>query len=271
MLRKVLMSAAVAIPAAFGGSAQAAVYDLAFIMDESGSVGFGNYTSAMNSLATALTNSLTPAVLAQDQYNITVISFSSDADVVVSSTLVSNTTQLGAVTTAINNISFDGSTTNYTAAFEALSAQANALTPGSAGSIINMMTDGEPFPNSGGNSDANIAAARDDLIDDGWDALGFEAVTNNPDSAFLASLAFDTGGVGTTNIISDPDDINDPLNETFVLEVSSFGDAYAAAIDAKVDAVVNPDPTPVPVPAALPLLAGGLALFGFFARRRNAA
>lgn len=272
MIKRTLSASIFALSALTGGASQAAVYDLAFIMDESGSVGSGNYTAAMNSLASALSTSLTQAVLDVNQYNITVISFSANSDVVVNSTLVSNTTQLAGVTAAINTISYDGSTTNYADAFNTLANLANALTVGSAGSIINMMTDGEPNPNSGSNSDANILAAALNLRSLGWDSLSFEAVTSSPDTNFLKTLAFDTSGVGTNNVISDASLINDPLNETFVLKVQNFGSDYDSAIAAKVAKIVDPDPIdPVPVPAALPLLAGGLALFGFVGRRRRNA
>lgn len=272
MFRRILLASSVAA-AALTGASNAATYDLAFIMDESGSVGSTNYLAAMNSLASALTTSLTQDVLDVDQYNITVISFAASADVVVSSTLVSTTAQLTGVTNLITNTTHSAGSTNYVAAFDALLGQASAVSAGSSGSIINMMTDGEPFPSSQiPNIDPRLASLRTA----GWDSLGFEAVTDNsgnsPDSLYLATLAFDTSGVGTTNIISDPDDINDPLNETFVLNVSSFGADYDAAIAAKVARIVTPDPIdPVPLPAALPLLLAGMGALGFMGRRRRKA
>ena len=271
MFKTSMAAAAFAAASLTGGIANAAIFDLAFIMDESGSVGSSNYTSAMDSLADALEASLTSDVLAQDQYNITVISFSDGTTVDVSSTLVSNTTDLAGVTSDIRAATHSGGFTDYELAFDTLLAQTNALTNGAAGSIINMMTDGVPCLSGNCPVDptTGIEGARDDLVTAGWDSLSFEAVTGAPDTDFLASLAFDTTGVGTTNVIDDPADISDPLNETFVLKVSSFGDDYDAAIASKVARIVEPDP--IPVPAALPLLAGGLALFGFVGRRRRAA
>lgn len=274
MIKKTFLAGSFAA-LAFSGGANAAVYDLAFIMDGSGSVGSYNYGQAMTSLANALNSSLDAATLAQDQYNISVVTFSASGSAVVSAQMVDEVSDLAAVTSAITSASYANSTTNYAAAFNTLLGISGAVSAGSAGSIINMMTDGKPVPfciDSCAQTVDDITSGRNALRDAGWDSLSFEAVTSGPDTDFLATLAFDTTGVGTTNIIDDETAINDPLNETFVLKVNDFGADFDAAIAAKVAKIVDPDPvSPVPVPASLPLLVGGLGLFGFISRRRRKA
>ncbi|MEX0281402.1 MAG: vWA domain-containing protein [Arenibacterium sp.] len=260
MFKTTLTAAAFAASSFFGSIAHAANIDLSFIMDASGSVGSTNFNDAMDSLADALAASI--PVGGADTYRIGVVTFSNTAKLTTLKTINSQA-DLDMVVADIRAETFIGSTTNYKAAFDLTRTSFGAL---GDSSIVNMMTDGEPCCLSTSNSDA--VSARNDLKAAGWDSLSFESVTSGADNAFLSRLAFDTGGDGGT-IIDDPADISDPLNDAFVLKVSGFGDAYDQAISTKVQKIVTPDP--IPVPAALPLLAGGLALFGFVGRRRRAA
>lgn len=260
MFKTTLTAAAFAASSFFGSIAHAANIDLSFIMDASGSVGSSNFNDAMDSLADALAASI--PVGGADTYRIGVVTFSNTAKLTTLKTINSQA-DLDMVVADIRAETFIGSTTNYKAAFDLTRTSFGAL---GDSSIVNMMTDGEPCCLSTSNSDA--VSARNDLKAAGWDSLSFESVTSGADNAFLSRLAFDTGGDGGT-IIDDPADISDPLNDAFVLKVSGFGDAYDQAISTKVQKIVTPDP--IPVPAALPLLAGGLALFGFVGRRRRAA
>ena len=260
MFKTTLAAAAFAATSMIGSVASAANIDLSFIMDASGSVGSSNFNDAMDSLADALAASI--PVGGSDTYRIGVVTFSNTAKLTTLKTINSQA-DLDMVVADIRAETFIGSTTNYKAAFDLTRTSFGAL---GDSSIVNMMTDGEPCCLSTSNSDA--VSARNDLKAAGWDSLSFESVTSGADNAFLSRLAFDTGGDGGT-IIDDPADISDPLNDAFVLKVSGFGDAYDQAISTKVQKIVTPDP--IPVPAALPLLAGGLALFGFVGRRRRAA
>ncbi|MEX0339051.1 MAG: vWA domain-containing protein [Arenibacterium sp.] len=260
MFKTTLAATAFAVSSLVGSISHAANIDLAFIMDASGSVGSGNFNAAMDSLADALAASI--PVGGPDTYRIGVVTFSNTATLTTLKT-INTQMDLDMAVADIRAEGFIGSTTNYKAAFDLTRTSFGAL---GDSSIVNMMTDGEPCCLSTSNSDA--VSARNDLKAAGWDSLSFESVTSGADNAFLSRLAFDTGGDGGM-IIDDPADINDPLNEAFVLKVASFGTAYDAAISTKVQKIVDPDP--IPVPAALPLLAGGLALFGFVGRRRRAA
>ncbi|MEX0281145.1 MAG: vWA domain-containing protein [Arenibacterium sp.] len=263
MFKTTVAAAAFAASSLFGSIAHAANIDLAFIMDASGSVQSGNFDTAMDSLADALAASI--PVGGADTYRIGVVTFSNTAKLTTLKT-INVQDDLDMVVKAIRDETFIGSTTNYKAAFDLTRTSFGAL---GNSSIVNMMTDGEPCCGSSANSDA--ITGRNALKGAGWDSLSFESVegTGGADNTFLRRLGFDTIRDGGVKLIDDPADINDPLNEAFVLKVSSFGSAYDAAIKAKVQKIVDPDP--IPVPAALPLLAGGLALFGFVGRRRRAA
>ncbi len=258
---------------ALGTAANAATetIDLAFILDESGSVGTTNYSNAKTALINALNNNV-PDPTTDREYRITVVSFAAGANVVVSDVWDSGGGGTDAsITNAISGDSFTGGVTCYSCAFAALDATIGNI--GDGVGIINMMTDGNPNrPSSDPNGLAEAEA--EDLRDAGWDSLSFEAVdpvgSGSINTAFLASLGFDTGGVGGLPIINDPNNINDPLNQSFVLEISNFGASYEAAVSQKIQKVIDPDP--IPVPMALPLLASGLGVIGLMGwRRRKAA
>lgn len=258
--------ATTAIAAAFAvSSANAATeVNIAFIMDESGSVESDNYVAAMQSLSTAIGS--IPRNDPNVTYTIGVISFSTAARTVVAPTVLTDAT-IGGIQSNITGDTFNDGTTCYSCAFSEVVSDWGTLDTGDI-SIINMMTDGEPT--AGDTTAAGLLADVTGLRDtNNWDALSFEAVENfgsAPDSTFLANLAFDTGGFGGS-IINTPAAITDPLNDAFVLEVTGFGTAYDAAINSKIQRIVDPDP--VPLPAGLPLLIAGLGAFGVIARSKK--
>jgi len=247
-------------------AANAATFDLAFIMDKSGSVADTDYEDAMDSLAAALSTNI--PVSGPYTYTITVVEFSTTASTLVDAVEINDQTDLDSVVGTIEGAS---TATIGRTCYECALAQLGAST-GTAG-IINMMTDGDPNAEVGDSnvdvSDAQAAAleARDNLV--GWDSLSFEAINLDGDGeARLSALAFDTAGTGGQPV-GDLGLVTDPLNSSFVLQVSGFGTAYDTAISTKIQRTVNP--SPIPVPSALPLLASGLAIFGFVARRRRKA
>ncbi len=258
MIKKTLTAGAIALASTFGTIANSANIDLGFIMDSSGSVGSGNFLDAMDSLADALETNI--PVGTADTYRITVITFSNFAKV-TSSRTINAAQDLTDLANDIRNETFIGSTTNYQAAFDML--RTSVGTVGDI-SIANMMTDGEPCCSA--NANANAVTGRNDLETAGWNALSFESVTDGADNDFLASLAFDLNGNGGA-IIDMPSQINDPLNEAFVLKVADFGTTYDLAISEKVQRIVDPQPV-IPLPAGMPLMIGGLAIFGFVSRKK---
>jgi hypothetical protein len=263
MKMKTLIAAGAVASMSLASAVNANVIDLAFIMDESGSVGSSNYGAAMDSLASALESSL--ANSPTDTYNVTVISFAASASVVASATIAPNTSSANIKTVLGDGIRGDahtGGLTCYSCAFGLLSDSSGDF------GIINMMTDGDPT--AGDTSTSGLLADVADLRDNGnWDSLSFEAVGTGASDSLLQALAFDTAGTGPQLALTDPNDITDPLNESFVLAVSDFGTAYDAAISTKVQRIVDPGPAPIPLPAAAWMLLAGIgALFGL---RRRAA
>lgn len=264
MIKRTLAAGAFAIAAMTGGASQAAVIDLGFIMDRSDSVSEANFGAAMDALADALESGLASTIGTADTYVVSVVVFNNTASDVVNRAVINSAGALSTMAATVRNFSNTTSgSTNYQAAFDQLR---NNYADGELGafSLVNMMTDGNP--NAG-----NSVAGRDALRNAGWDSLSFEAVDEfgfGPDTATLAALGFDTGGLGA-DIIGDSSLITDPLNSAFVLELDNFGLDYTNAINRKVQTIVNPDP--VPVPAALPLLVAGLGAFGFIRRRQKRA
>jgi hypothetical protein len=265
MFKSTLAAAAIAATSFFGGAAHAANIDLAFIMDRSGSVG-GQFSGAMTALANALAANI--PVGGPDTYRIGVVTFADNASVKVAPTVINSQAALDGVVAAIKSGNGNGSgLTNYTAAFNAVaSAFGKAL---GDTSLINMMTDGVPTTGgTGGDGLYNTST----LQSIGWDSLSFESIGNSSGNNLLADICFGPGnppgGAVDCPIYNSAAQISDPATVPFVLDLNSFAD-YNAVIGSKVAKIVNPDP--IPVPAALPLLAGGLALFGFVGRRRRAA
>mmetsp|Transcript_12186 Transcript_12186/g.31019 ORF Transcript_12186/g.31019 Transcript_12186/m.31019 type:complete len:268 (+) Transcript_12186:135-938(+) len=256
-------AAAFSLSAFVGSVAHAANIDLAFIMDASGSVGSTNFNNAMDSLADALEANI--PVGTTDTYRIGVVTFSNTAQLTTLRT-INSAQDLADTANDIRNQSFIGSTTNYRAAFDLVRTSFAGLGALGDSSIVNMMTDGEPFGGLDPNGQAVIG--RDALKNAGWDSLSFESVTNGADNAFLSTLGFDALGDGAT-IIGGPGAITDPLNDAFVLPIADFGTDYDIAIDQKVRRIVTPGV--IPLPAALPLLGGGVLFLGLIGRRRKAA
>ena len=249
-------------------SASALTTDLAFIMDHSNSISEANFGSAMGALADALDAAI-PTNDPGNQYSITVIKFNDSAEVVetagfsVANRLITSAADLTAVTNAIRNHSNStSSTTCYSCAFDLLASTVTTLHDYS---LINMMTDGEP--NVGLTGGALQNQANNLHTATGWDSLSFEAINLDPGgTSLLQNLAFDTGGIGVQPVYTNVASITDPLNDSFVFKVASFGTVYDQAIARKIQTIVTPS---IPLPAGLPLLLSGLGLAGALRLRRR--
>jgi hypothetical protein len=267
MIKQTLFAGAFALAAVAGTSSHAAVIDIGLIMDESGSVGSTNYQKAMDSLAAALTAAIPTS--GANQYRIGVVSFGASAATVVAPTVINNAADLGAVTALIIAEGASGygdpsgitNTTNFNAGFDRLVADFNAAGGTNDTAIVNMMTDGQQ--NGPAANTAGLKAA-------GWDALSFEAIGSGVNSTSLCALAYGSGGDGCTYQGSDPTQIGNPITDPFVIGLTDFDAVYQAAVTAKLQKIVIIT-NPIPVPASLPLIASGLALFGFLGRRRRKA
>ena len=237
-------------------SVKAAVIDLGFAVDASGSIGSGNFTTIKNALSAAL--SVIPTSGA-NTYRVSVVSFSTSAQTVITQT-ITNAADLAAVQTAVAGMGYSGgttciscATTNLTNAFTGLGGLGDL-------SIMNIVTDGEPNVGT-----TNGTTLRSSLTGAGWDAISAEAI-GSFNLSFLGNLVSPNPGVVVNNVLNLPN----PLTQGFILTLAD-ANAYAAAIGTKVQKVID-NVDPVPVPAALPLLATALGVFGFTGwRKRKAA
>jgi hypothetical protein len=227
------------------GAASAALIDLAFSLDRSGSVGSSNYT---NLVLPGLANALDNIPLAgPDQYRISVVSFSSSASTVVTPTILTNA-NLATVKASILADPFTGGTTCVSCSIDLLTTLVSGVGFGDS-SLINISSDG--VPNVGITNGTTVRTTAEAA---GWDSISAEAI-GNFNVSFLQALVSPNPGVTTT----DPNALPDPLTQGFVLEVNSFAD-YGAAIDAKVQKIVNPPTTPEPSSLLSLLAIGGLTL-----------
>ncbi len=256
-IKNLLAATSIAVMSAT--ASMAAVIDLGFLMDESGSVRSANYASAMNALADALDANI-PVNDPTLTYRIGVISFGSSADTSIPLTTINSQADLDGLVSAVRAEASDfanAGSTNYNSAFNALNAMFGDVS-GSQASLINMTTDGNN--NSGTPSTAGLRA-------NGWDSLSFEAVGPGVSTGPLSALAFDTNGIGGAPVIANAGLITNPLTDSFVLTVTDYTQ-YSPAINTKIQRTVAPQ---VPLPAGMPLMIAGLAAFGVMKRRKKAA
>ncbi len=245
--------AGLAVAAGMGvGSSQAAIVDLGFALDRSGSVSQNNWTLVLNGLANAL--SVIPLDTAH-QYRIAVSSFGTTSALNVVPTVLTADNLLG-VQNAIRGIGYSGGTTCISCATTDLTNAFNAAGGFGDVSLMNITTDG--VPNVGV---TNGTTLRNSLVTAGWDSLSAEAI-GSFNLNFLEDLVYPNPGL-TTN---DPSALPNPLEQGFVLTLANFA-AYEAAIAAKVQLIVD---NTVPTPGTLALVAVSLLGLGASLRRKNA-
>jgi len=235
--------------------ANAILIDLAFVLDESVSIGDANYQTMKTGLANALNSIPTTG---PDQYRIAVVSFATGVQTIVDPTIVT-AANLASIQAAINADAFTGGYTNTPLALQTVGLiYQNAGELGDL-SLINLSTDGNPR-RWHWNLESQTLAARDSLVAAGWDGLSVEAIGTNLNIDFLLSLV----APQPATLVTDPTMLPNPAVAGFVLTVAGFED-YANAIEVKVQKIVG-----VPEPGTLGLLGAGLFGFGF-ARRKTAA
>lgn len=260
-----MRAAALSVLALAGTSAHAALIDLGFSLDSSGSVAFGDFDTTRNALADALAVIPTSGA---NEYRVAVTSFSGSSTTVVAPTIVT-AGSLAAIQASVRNAFYFGGTTNTAGAITALSDLfANTSSGFGATTLLNITTDGVP------NSQVAAVAAAQAALAAGVDGISFEAIGSGVGSpSALADMAA-IAGPGAGVIVTDLSAIPDATVQGFVIPISDFA-GYSAAIEAKIGKIVDDTGggTPVvPLPAGLPLLLTGMAIFaGLRAKRRAAA
>lgn len=238
----------------------AAVTQLGFMLDASGSVSTADYNLLRNGLSAAI------ASLPLDgSVEISIVTYGSSSQQVTAPTVLTAGT-LSAIQSAILTHTKAGGGTDTAGAINTLAAMMTGsalFSDPDTKSIMNLATDG--VPNS--QSAAEAAAAAAFLA--GIDAMGIEAIGSGVSSLSalnnMALIAFpDTVTILPINSTSIPN----PVNGSFVVPVSDFTQLEAVLL-AKVQASVNP-PSGVPEPGSLLLTLGALGLM-LRAVRRNAS
>lgn len=264
-LKNLIGAASVAIVTAT--SSFAAVIDLGFSLDGSGSVGNFNFNLTRDALADALGQIPTSG---DNQFRLAVTQFGSNVGTIIAPTVVT-AANISDLQNTLRSASRIGGGTNTTGAINNLVDL--FASDGGLGdtTLFNITTDGQP------NNQTSVESAALAAFNAGVDGISLEAISVF--SSFTLENMRRIASLGTTGAVSDSgailtdvDNIPNAVNQGFVIDVSSFAD-YEAAIEAKVGQVIIDvtGPTPVPLPAGMPLLLAGMGAFGFMRSRKKAA
>lgn len=278
-LRNLFASAVMALGMTFGGGASAAVIDLGFVLDGSGSVSTTNYNTARTALAQALGQIPTSGT---NQYRIAVTSFGTSSGVNVVLPTIVTSTNIAGIQSSVANATKAGGVTNTSGAISYMTSLfANDGGLGDT-TLINITTDGAAN-NSGLNSTNSQLAAEVAALaawNAGVDGISFEAVGSGVSSASAQNNMARIAGLGTSGlasagvVLSAGDPIPNATTTGFVIPVSNF-EAYSDAINAKIGQVIidtgGGDPSVVPLPAGMPLMLGVIGAFAFMRRRQMQA
>lgn len=256
-VRRGLSACALAAAALAPIAASAAPIQLGFILDRSGSIGSGNWTTIVNGLSNAV-NTLLPT---NSTYEVSVVSFSTSATIDVNSFLVTDAASRTTLAALISGISYTGGGTNFAPAFNLMTTAltdalgmngGGATAANSASSYVNFATDGVQSDAAAG------LIARNALIAAGIDNISIEGIGSGVDANDLRNNYCFPG----------PCDDSAPYNfpvQGFYIGVAN-AQAYAAAIGNKIQVVTGQ----VPEPGSIALLGLALSALVLVKRRRNA-
>lgn len=253
-MRSLVAALVLAAPLMTAPKADAAVIQLGFILDRSGSIGAGNWNIIVDGLSAAVTNSI--PVGGTDTYEISVVSFATSSSIDIANVLVTDAAARTALSTAIFNLGdgrandvYVGGNTNFAAAFTNMQTALNGSTNSPSLSYVNFATDG--VQNVGGTG----VTERNNLIAWGVDNISIEGIGGGVDANDLRNNFCYPG----------------PCDTTVPFDFPSFGfyigvadaQGYASAIGGKIRTV-----TQVPEPITTALF--GLGLLGLGLARRRA-
>ena len=231
-LRRKAAVAIFAVATAFcGGQANASVIQLGFILDSSGSIGSGNWSTIINGLGNAV-NTLVPT---DGSYEVSVVSFSSGASIIVDHVLIDSVATRSSVASTISSTTTNPFLNGGTAMDTGFSTMQAALTSSSlfdanGASYVNLATDGIP------NSTTAATAARDALIAAGIDNISIEAIGTGVDATYLQNSLCYPQACDTTSPYNFP-------SQGFYIPVSDAA-GYVGAINTKIRTVVGNVPEP---------------------------
>lgn len=229
-------------------SANAGVIQLGFILDESGSIGSSNWNIIRQGLANAV--DLIP-IGGADTYEVSVVSFGSNATVRHSNVLLDSIADRDLLSNQIETYNYNGGSTNFAAAFNAMRNVLNNTIANADFSYVNFATDGQQ--NVGGTG----VNERNQLIAAGVDNISIEGIGGGVDANDLRN----------NFCYPQPCDTTVPFNfptQGFYIGVAN-AQAYADALQNKVRVVTGQ----VPEPGTVALLSVALLGMGMIRRRKE--